>query len=590
MAKSVWTGVRGRFQRERRESRMRTVWAPTWAARGLALAVVALLVPNAGGAQAPEGLRDAVSALIDLLGSEDPGGLEAFSDRWLAPSYLASLSRSGAVEHLRALRVAARGATADVRVEAEDDSLLLVMSGERRLTLRLQVDDEFRFETIAVAGDSPGDEQAEAVRRHLRAIEDLGSGTSDLDAFASSHLSSTFRDRLSEDELSTLLHRIRLAAARAGSVTVGRDGDDFVTVFGMGTSELVVTTRFEEEPPFLMGDLRVRDVVPHESGASPPPLTWSGLDEAFREAETAGFAGTVLAVRGGEAVLSESYGLADPATGRPNTAETIYDIGSIPIDFTRAAVLLLLQRGEIDLDDPVNRYFPDVPADKELMSLRQLLQGSSGLPNFHHLPGVDDDPDLTWMDRATAEHRILGARLLFRPGTGEAPSHSAFVLLAAMVERVSGKPYPDFLRVNFFEPAGMTSTGFYGDSLGYSAERFAVGGGDSPMGEPNIPPRWGATSWLIMGSGGMVSNPADLYRWFTSLRSGRILHGEALRLYLARGSAMGGTDRGFRFVHAWAGGDETIFVAQNHGAEGPSGVALLRGVIRLVEQTKEGSR
>jgi CubicO group peptidase (beta-lactamase class C family) len=157
-----------------------------------------------------------------------------------------------------------------------------------------------------------------------------------------------------------------------------------------------------------------------------------------------------------------------------------------------------------------------------------------------------------------------------------------------MVERVSGKPYLEFLRVNFFEPAGMTSTGSYGDSLGYSTERFAVGGGECPKGEPNIPPRWGPTSWLIMGSGGMVSNPADLYRWFTALRSGRILHGEALRLYLARGSAMGGTDRGFWFVHAWAGGDEMIFVAQNHGIDGRREVALLRAVIGLVDPEQEG--
>ncbi|NNM32216.1 MAG: beta-lactamase family protein, partial [Gemmatimonadetes bacterium] len=163
-------------------------------------------------------------------------------------------------------------------------------------------------------------------------------------------------------------------------------------------------------------------------------------------------------------------------------------------------------------------------------------------------------------------------------------SHSAFGLLAAIVERASGQTYEAFLQEHFFEPAGMIRTGPYGDDLGLPLEEFATGYGDYGLGEPNIPPHWGPTSWLIRGSGGMVSTPHDLYRFFDTIRSGEILTDEALEGYLDRGSSSGATDRGFLFIHAWAGGDSDSMIlwSQNAGPDDPRAIELRRRLAATV--------
>jgi CubicO group peptidase (beta-lactamase class C family) len=288
----------------------------------------------------------------------------------------------------------------------------------------------------------------------------------------------------------------------------------------------------------------------------------------------------VVAIRKGEVVLDDAYGFADPAAGRATTAETVFDIGSLPFDFTRAAIYLLAQRGELTLDDPITRWFPVVPADKRSMTVRHLLIHRSGLPNFHDRKG-DADRDLTWIDRSEAEERILAQPLRFPPGEQAQVSHSAFGLLAAIVERASGRPYAEFLREEFFAPAGMERTGMYGDDLGLSPEAFAIGTGMQAS-DPNIPPLWGPASWLVMGSGGMVSTAADLQRWFEFTRSGGLLQGEFREMFLARPFVVGGSERGFAGLIAWDLADSAVFMVSNTGGPGSVTGSLVRELLQLV--------
>src|SRR6185436_16953274 len=97
------------------------------------------------------------------------------------------------------------------------------------------------------------------------------------------------------------------------------------------------------------------------------------------------------------------------------------------------------EMGKLSTSDPITKFLKNVPQDKSAMTIDHLMRGRSGLPNFHHITGVDQDADLTWIDRDTAVQRILGRELLFAPGQGQAHSHSAWVLLAAIVEVVSGE-------------------------------------------------------------------------------------------------------------------------------------------------------
>ena len=253
----------------------------------------------------------------------------------------------------------------------------------------------------------------------------------------------------------------------------------------------------------------------------------------------------------------------------------------MPIDFTVAGIQLLAQQGRLSLDDRIGQFFESVPDDKREMTLRHLLTGRSGLPDFHHT-AQDWDADLAWIDREEAVRRILSQPLLFSPGAGEAHSHSAFGLAAAIIERVSGQDWYAFMRENFFEPAGMDRTGMYGDSMGFGVGDFAVGYGPSAVGVPNIPPNWGPTSWLVLGSGGMYSTLRDLDRFYQLVVEGNVLRGTHADWFRGQRVGVGGSDRGFFVFHASNGRGDSALLLTNHEGRRPEMQSLTRALEQLV--------
>jgi len=299
---------------------------------------------------------------------------------------------------------------------------------------------------------------------------------------------------------------------------------------------------------------------PPETG-EPPELTWESLEARLAAEAAAGFSGALLVVREGEIVLEAGYGLAHRERGVACTPDTIFAIGSTPIDFTKAALWLLIEDGKLALDEPLPRFFDGVPEDKRAITVEHLMTGRSGLRDFHDLPG-DRDPDHHWIDRAEAVRRILAQELLFAPGQGEEHSHSAWGLLAAMIEIRSGQSYPAFTRARLFGPAGMRDTGFFGEEV--APERLALGYGPRSDGEVNAPPYWGPTSWLVMGSGGMTSTLRDMHRWLRALRGGKLLGPESLARYWSPPGALlaGGDAYGFEILYT-EGPDDYFILLSN---------------------------
>jgi hypothetical protein len=188
-----------------------------------------------------------------------------------------------------------------------------------------------------------------------------------------------------------------------------------------------------------------------------------------------------------------------------------------------------------------------VPNDKKTITIEHLMTGRSGLPNFHDLP-TDRDRDHSWIDRDESVRRILGQKLLFEPGKGRQHSHSAWGLLAAIIEIVSGQNYPDFTREHLFKPAGMKDTGFFGEPI--PEERLAIGYGPRKDGTINAPPYWGKTSWLVMGSGGQVSTAEDMWRWAQAVRNGTLLKPDSVKRYGPPDQMLAGGDvYGFEILY-----------------------------------------
>ena len=166
----------------------------------------------------------------------------------------------------------------------------------------------------------------------------------------------------------------------------------------------------------------------------------------------------------GKVVNAASYGLADVDRRSLVSAQTTFDVGSVGKQFTAAAVLMLVERGKLRLEDPIGRYIADVPPAWRPITLRHLLTHTSGLKDYEtELPGAAQGQALTPTDIV---RRAQSNPLNFRPGEKWLYSQTGYVLLGMVVEAASGQLFGDYVTSNIFKPLRMTSTHVKGTSGG----------------------------------------------------------------------------------------------------------------------------
>jgi len=335
----------------------------------------------------------------------------------------------------------------------------------------------------------------------------------------------------------------------AEQMDVMLDGQGVLTMefAAPGSPLMLLRCRMQTEPPHRIVDLSIE----REEAAPTDAVTWATLGARLDAEAAQGFTGVVLVVRDGETVVERGFGLANRSAQFPVTPGTIFAIGSAPIDFTFVGIMQLQEEGKLAYSDPITKYFDNVPADKRSITLEHLMTGRSGLRNFHDIPS-DRDPDHHWISRDEAMQRIFDGELLFKPGTSREHSHSAWGVLAAVIEIVSEQTYQEFTRERIYKPLRMHSTGFHGDTI--VPERLAIGYGMRTDGELNAPPYWGETSWLVMGSGGQVSTAGDMGRFIEAVASGEVVNEENTALFrrASRGLLNGGNAYGFEIYYTYA--------------------------------------
>ena len=223
------------------------------------------------------------------------------------------------------------------------------------------------------------------------------------------------------------------------------------------------------------------------------------------------FMGAVLVARGGTVLFSKAYGSANLELNVPNTTATKFRLGSLTKQFTAASVLLLEEHGVLKIEDLVEVHYPDAPAAWDKVTLFHLLTHTSGIPNFTAFPEYQSLAGL----RTTTDELVKRFRdrpLEFTPGTEMHYSNSGYVLLGAIIEKVSGKTYAKFVEENFFKPLGLKDSGY--DSNSAVIAQRAAGYAPGPDGIVNA-------SYLDMtipqAAGGLYSTTGDLLRWEQAL-------------------------------------------------------------------------
>jgi len=161
----------------------------------------------------------------------------------------------------------------------------------------------------------------------------------------------------------------------------------------------------------------------------------------------------------GQIVYRKGAGYADLEKKVPVTPDIRFPIGSITKSFTCLSVLQLTAKGEINLDRPVGGYLHDLSAPDSGVLIRQLLNHTSGIPNYTNLPNFPQAPSMT-MTRKDVEDMFSAQPLLFGGGASFNYSNSDTFLLGLVVEKASGEPYDRYVRTHVLEPFGMTRSGF----------------------------------------------------------------------------------------------------------------------------------
>ena len=268
----------------------------------------------------------------------------------------------------------------------------------------------------------------------------------------------------------------------------------------------------------------VSAVAPVAAQTPQSPLD-ARVDEVFRQYASTTTPGCAIGVaQQGRVLLERAYGMADLERGVALTPASILEAGSVSKQFTAAAVLLLARDGKLSLDDPVRRWVPEVPDFGQPLTLRHLLNHTSGLRDWGSIAGIAGWPRNTRAIDHTQVLQIISRmrELNFPPGTEYEYSNSNYNLLAIVAERASGESLPAFTRRRIFVPLGMTSTSWRDDAMRIVRGRALSYDKDSSgwRGERAIE--------NIYGNCCLLTTVGDMLRWNAAFDSTR-LGGAGLR-------------------------------------------------------------
>jgi CubicO group peptidase (beta-lactamase class C family) len=264
-----------------------------------------------------------------------------------------------------------------------------------------------------------------------------------------------------------------------------------------------------------------------EMNSTAGPPAQQKLNQLFRASTDNHSPGLAALVRqDGKTLFAEGYGVRDLRSKTKVDANTNFRLASFTKQFTAMAIMLLVHDGELRYDESLADIFLDFPAYGKTITIRNLLNHTSGLPAYEDLmDAVEKTKGPAW----TAEKQIQDAEVLellkkekngnFVPGTSWAYSNSGYVVLGMIVAKASGKSYGEFLRERIFAPLKMNHTIVFqkgkeeiaNRAFGHSKENSAFKETDQS-----------ATS-ATLGDGGIYSNVEDLAKWDDALRNHTLL-------------------------------------------------------------------
>jgi CubicO group peptidase (beta-lactamase class C family) len=244
---------------------------------------------------------------------------------------------------------------------------------------------------------------------------------------------------------------------------------------------------------------------------------------------------SIAVVKGKETIVSKGYGLADLELNVPTPPQATYEIGSITKQFTAASILLLAEQGKLFLDDELTKFFPDYPTQGNHITIRRLLNHTSGIKGYTEMPEFREIMMLK-KPREELVKQFSAQPFDFKPGDEMIYNNSAFFLLGLIIEKVSGKSYESFVQENLFDRVGMRNSYYCSERTihknhvhGYDTDKAGL-----------VLKGYLDHTWPF-SAGSLCSSADDLVLWNQALHGGKVLKPESYRQMVAPGVLNDGT-------------------------------------------------
>ncbi len=243
------------------------------------------------------------------------------------------------------------------------------------------------------------------------------------------------------------------------------------------------------------------------------------LTEQFKSTESGA---TALVAQKGKIIYQKAFGQANLELNVPMQTSMVFRIGSITKQFTAVAILQLMEQGKLSLEDEITKFIPDYPTHGHKITVEHLLTHTSGIKSY---TDMKEFGDVIQKDMKPEEliNFFKNQPMDFAPGTQWHYNNSGFFLLGYIIEKVSGKTYPDYVEQVFFKPLGMTHS-YYGNDAKVIPNR-AAGYERGKDGIQNASPM---SMTLPYAAGSIQSTVEDLWKWHQAVHSYQLVRKETL--------------------------------------------------------------
>jgi D-alanyl-D-alanine carboxypeptidase len=341
-------------------------------------------------------------------------------------------------------------------------------------------------------------------------------------------------------------------------------------------------------------------IVPAVSSAQARPTTATIVHQVDSLANAFVAAGgtpsvAIAITRGGNTIIMGAWGKSDLEQNVDATPESVYELGSATKQFTAAAVMQLVDQGKVKLDEPIATYLPALPEAWRVVTVHQLLNHTSGIPNYTAVPAWQ----IHWAEEKTPDSLIVFTTNLpmdFAPGTKYKYDNQGYILLGMIIERVTGKHWEADLVERFAKPLGLTSTRIC-DAGSIIPHRVR---GYQRLNDTLVNAPYFSVSQAF-SAGAICSTVGDMARWNLALHTGKVVSAASYRLMTTpEGPAAaskygfglqidtiaghklishGGNIPGFASANAWVAEEELSVTVLSNALTGNPGL-LSRQVMR----------